>query len=128
EKAQSWFLHSTLSLLRRELVEKKFAVPYLEVLVFSSAKAQIVAADPLLCSFILPMGDDLGSTQSSSLAESVSVTKSTNEKASESSEQDASICVRQEGFANPSLISKKFPILVSSACSNSPLDKIWARP
>ncbi|GJX37002.1 dehydration-induced 19 homolog 3-like protein [Tanacetum coccineum] len=101
---------STLSLLRRELREGN-----LQSLFGGSsylAQQANVAADPLLSSFILPMGDDLGSTQSSSLAESVSVTKSTNEKASESSEQDASICVRQEGFANPSLISKKFPILV----------------
>lgn len=72
---------STLSLLRRELREgnlqslfggSSYIVP--------SANA---APDPLLSSFILPIVDDLGSTQSNSTAESVSVTKSTTEKVSE---------------------------------------------
>lgn len=72
---------STLSLLRRELREGN-----LQSLFGGSsylAQPANVAADPLLSSFILPMGDDLGSTQSNSLAESVAVTKSASEKASE---------------------------------------------
>ena len=72
---------STLSLLRRELREgnlqslfggSSYVVP--------SANA---APDPLLSSFILPISDDLGSTQSNSSVESVAVTKSTSEKVSE---------------------------------------------
>ena len=72
---------STLSLLRRELREGN-----LQSLFGGSsylAQPANVAADPLLSSFILPMGDDLGSTQSNSLAESVAVPKTTSEKASE---------------------------------------------
>ncbi|KAI3770500.1 hypothetical protein L6452_01634 [Arctium lappa] len=72
---------STLSLLRRELREgnlqslfggSSYVVP--------SANA---APDPLLSSFILPISDDLGSTQSNLSVESVAVTKNTSEKMSE---------------------------------------------
>lgn len=72
---------STLSLLRRELREGN-----LQSLFGGSSyllQPTNAAPDPLLSSFILPIGDDLGSTQSNSLAESVAVTKSTTEKASE---------------------------------------------
>ncbi|KAD5317929.1 hypothetical protein R6Q59_033231 [Mikania micrantha] len=72
---------STLSLLRRELREGN-----LQSLFGGSSylpQSANVAPDPLLSSFILPIGDDLGGTQPNSSVEAVSVTKSTNEKASE---------------------------------------------
>ncbi|KAI3675995.1 hypothetical protein L1987_85591 [Smallanthus sonchifolius] len=72
---------STLSLLRRELREGN-----LQSLFGGSSylgQSANAAPDPLLSSFISPIGDDLGSTQFNSSAESVAVTKSTSEKASE---------------------------------------------
>ncbi|KAM0040446.1 putative drought induced 19 type, zinc-binding protein [Helianthus debilis subsp. tardiflorus] len=72
---------STLSLLRRELREGN-----LQSLFGGSsylAQSANVAPDPLLSSFILPVGDDLGGTQSNSSFDAVAVTKSTSEKASE---------------------------------------------
>ncbi|MFS7946244.1 putative protein dehydration-induced 19 [Helianthus anomalus] len=72
---------STLSLLRRELREGN-----LQSLFGGSsylAQSATVAPDPLLSSFILPVGDDLGGTQSNSSFDAVAVTKSTSEKASE---------------------------------------------
>ncbi|PWA66984.1 drought-responsive family protein [Artemisia annua] len=85
---------STLSLLRRELREGN-----LQSLFGGSsylAQPANVAADPLLSSFILPMGDDLGSTQSNSLAESVAVTKSTSEKASERKPQSPPLSIEDK--------------------------------
>ncbi|KAI3752564.1 hypothetical protein L2E82_24598 [Cichorium intybus] len=72
---------STLSLLRRELREGN-----LQSLFGGSSyivPSTNAAPDPLLSSFILPIVDDLGSTQSNSSTESVAVTKSTSEKVSE---------------------------------------------
>ncbi|KAI7732818.1 hypothetical protein M8C21_014064 [Ambrosia artemisiifolia] len=72
---------STLSLLRRELREGN-----LQSLFGGSSylgQSANAAPDPLLSSFILPIGDDSGSTKSNSSAESVAVPKSTGEKASE---------------------------------------------
>ncbi|KAJ0561273.1 putative drought induced 19 type, zinc-binding protein [Helianthus annuus] len=72
---------STLSLLRRELREGN-----LQSLFGGSsylAQSANVAPDPLLSSFILPVGDDLGGTHSNSSFDAVAVTKSTSEKASE---------------------------------------------
>ncbi|KAJ0734461.1 putative drought induced 19 type, zinc-binding protein [Helianthus annuus] len=69
---------STLSLLRRELREGN-----LQSLFGGSSylgQSANAAPDPLLSSFILPIGDDSASTPS---AESVAVPKSTGEKASE---------------------------------------------
>lgn len=85
---------STLSLLRRELREgnlqslfggSSYIVP--------SANA---APDPLLSSFILPIGDDLGTTQSNSPAESVAVTKSTSEKVSERKAQSPPLSIEDK--------------------------------
>ncbi|KAK1434481.1 hypothetical protein QVD17_00224 [Tagetes erecta] len=72
---------STLSLLRRELREGNLQ----SIFGGSSYLAQStnVAPDPLLSSFILPIGDDLGGTQSNASAEAVAVTKSISEKTSE---------------------------------------------
>ncbi|KAI3786741.1 hypothetical protein L1987_40649 [Smallanthus sonchifolius] len=72
---------STLSLLRRELREGN-----LQSLFGGSsylAQSANVAPDPLLSSFILPIGGDLGGAQSNSSVEAVAVTKSTSEQASE---------------------------------------------
>ncbi|XP_076913174.1 protein DEHYDRATION-INDUCED 19 homolog 3-like [Bidens hawaiensis] len=72
---------STLSLLRRELREGN-----LQSLFGGSSylsQSTNVAPDPLLSSFILPIGDELGGAQSSSSVEAVAATKSTSEKASE---------------------------------------------
>ncbi|KAK9070693.1 hypothetical protein SSX86_011095 [Deinandra increscens subsp. villosa] len=72
---------STLSLLRRELREGN-----LQSLFGGSSylsQSANVAPDPLLSSFILPIGDDLGGTQSNTSVEVVAVTKSTSDKASE---------------------------------------------
>ncbi|XP_071697100.1 protein DEHYDRATION-INDUCED 19 homolog 3-like [Rutidosis leptorrhynchoides] len=72
---------STLSLLRRELREGNLQ----SLFGGSSYLSQPTNAtpDPLLSSFILPIGDELGTTQSISSADSVAVTKSTSEKNSE---------------------------------------------
>lgn len=72
---------STLSLLRRELREGN-----LQSLFGGSSyigQSASAAPDPLLSSFILPIGDELGSSQSNSSAESVAVTKSTSENVAE---------------------------------------------
>jgi len=72
---------STLSLLRRELREGN-----LQSLFGGSSYLGLSAnavPDPLLSSFILPIGDDSVSTQSNLSAESVAVPKSIGDKASE---------------------------------------------
>nr|GMD42257.1 protein DEHYDRATION-INDUCED 19 homolog 3 [Ipomoea batatas]GMD46925.1 protein DEHYDRATION-INDUCED 19 homolog 3 [Ipomoea batatas] len=73
--------HSTLSLLRRKLREGN-----LQSLLGGSsfiAPSSSAAPDPLLSSFILPMGDDFGSAQPRSSAEAISAMKSTPENVSE---------------------------------------------
>ncbi|KAK1440424.1 hypothetical protein QVD17_06251 [Tagetes erecta] len=85
---------STLSLLRRELREGN-----LQSLLGGSSylgQAASAAPDPLLSSFILPIGDDLGSSQSNSSAESVAVTKSTSEKASERKPQSPPMSIEDK--------------------------------
>ncbi|XP_059648452.1 protein DEHYDRATION-INDUCED 19 homolog 3-like [Cornus florida] len=80
-KSRKGGAHSTLSLLRRELREGN-----LQSLFGGSSRivsSANVAPDPLLSSFILPMGDDFGSFQPQSSAETISVKKSSSENASE---------------------------------------------
>lgn len=72
--------HSTLSLLRKELREGNFQSLFGgSSCIVSSSNA---APDPLLSSFILPMGDDFVSVQSQFPTETVSVKRSSGEKES----------------------------------------------
>lgn len=73
--------HSTLSLLRKELREGN-----LQSLLGGSScvvSSTSTAPDPLLSSFILPMGDDFKSTPTHSPAETVSAKKNSIVAASE---------------------------------------------
>ncbi|XP_031103658.1 protein DEHYDRATION-INDUCED 19 homolog 3-like isoform X1 [Ipomoea triloba] len=86
--------HSTLSLLRRKLREGN-----LQSLLGGSsfiAPSSSAAPDPLLSSFILPMGDDFGSAQPRSSAEAISAMKSTPENVSERKQPPLSIKDKEE--------------------------------
>ncbi|XP_059652348.1 protein DEHYDRATION-INDUCED 19 homolog 3 isoform X2 [Cornus florida] len=86
--------HSTLSLLRRELREGN-----LQSLFGGSScivSSTNVAPDPLLSSFILPMGDDFGSVQPQSSAETSSVKKSSNENVSERTTQSSPFSIKDQ--------------------------------
>lgn len=73
--------HSTLSLLRKELREGNFQSLFGgSSCIVSSSNA---APDPLLSSFILPMGDDFVSGQHLFSTETSSLKKSSEEKVSE---------------------------------------------
>ncbi|XP_076936771.1 protein DEHYDRATION-INDUCED 19 homolog 6-like [Bidens hawaiensis] len=71
---------SLLSLLRRELREANLQSKFGRSYVVSSANA---APDPLLSSFILPMGDDLGINISPSLTDPMVLKKSTSKNVRE---------------------------------------------
>nr|XP_043621424.1 protein DEHYDRATION-INDUCED 19 homolog 3 [Erigeron canadensis] len=85
---------STLSLLRRELREGNLQ----SLFGGSSYLSQPTNAtpDPLLSSFILPIGNDLESAQSKSSAESVAVAKSTSEQASERKPQSPPLSIEDK--------------------------------
>lgn len=75
---------SLLSLLRRELREANLQSNFGgSSYIVSSANVANVAPDPLLSSFILPMGDDLGINESQSLNEHAVVKKSTSKNFSQ---------------------------------------------
>ncbi|XP_041016613.1 protein DEHYDRATION-INDUCED 19 homolog 3-like isoform X2 [Juglans microcarpa x Juglans regia] len=74
-------IHSTLSLLRKELREGNFQSLFGgSSCIVSSSNA---APDPLLSSFILPLGDDFLSVQPQLSTEGASVKKSSEDKVSE---------------------------------------------
>ncbi|XP_057502517.1 protein DEHYDRATION-INDUCED 19 homolog 3-like [Actinidia eriantha] len=84
--------HSTLSLLRRELREGNLQSLFGgSSCIVSTTNA---APDPLLSSFILPMAEDFGSTQTHSSAETVPVKKRTNEHVSIRSVQSSPLSIK----------------------------------
>uniref|UniRef100_A0A5B7B1M4 Protein DEHYDRATION-INDUCED 19 homolog 3-like n=1 Tax=Davidia involucrata TaxID=16924 RepID=A0A5B7B1M4_DAVIN len=86
--------HSTLSLLRRELREGN-----LQSLFGGSScivSSTNVAPDPLLSSFILPMGDDFGCIQPHSSAETTSIKKISNENVSERNVQSPPLSIKDK--------------------------------
>ncbi|KAK2975130.1 hypothetical protein RJ640_013721 [Escallonia rubra] len=86
--------HSTLSLLRRELREGNLQSLFGgSSYIISSANA---APDPLLSSFILPMADDFGSSQSHSPVESVAVKKSSAESVLERIVQSPALSMKDK--------------------------------
>ncbi|KAI3695070.1 hypothetical protein L1987_78058 [Smallanthus sonchifolius] len=85
---------STLSLLRRELREGN-----LQSLFGGSsylAQSANVAPDPLLSSFILPIGGDLGGAQFNSSVEAVAVTKNTSEQASQRKPESPPLLIEEK--------------------------------
>lgn len=86
--------HSTLSLLRRELREGNLQSLFGgSSCVVSSSNS---APDPLLSSFILPMPDDFGSSQSNSRTETVSAKKGTSESTSQRAVQSAPLSIKDQ--------------------------------
>ncbi|KAA8545224.1 hypothetical protein F0562_020008 [Nyssa sinensis] len=86
--------HSTLSLLRRELREGNLQSLFGgSSCIVSSTNA---APDPLLSSFILPMGDDFGCIQSHSSAETTSIKKSSNENVSKRNVQSPPLSIKEK--------------------------------
>lgn len=80
-KSRKSGMHSTLSLLRKELREGNFQSLFGgSSCIVSSSNA---APDPLLSSFILPMGDDFLSVQPQFSSEAGAVKKSSEDKVSE---------------------------------------------
>ncbi|XP_004230276.1 protein DEHYDRATION-INDUCED 19 homolog 3 [Solanum lycopersicum] len=86
--------HSTLSLLRKELREGNLQS------LFGGSSCVVpstsTAPDPLLSSFILPMGDDFKSAQTCSPAETISAKKSSVVTASERKVQEAPLSIKDQ--------------------------------
>lgn len=86
--------HSTLSLLRKELREGNFQSLFGgSSCIVSSSNA---APDPLLSSFILPMGDDFVSVQSQFPTETASVKRSSGEKESKRNVQSSPLSIKDQ--------------------------------
>jgi hypothetical protein len=86
--------HSTLSLLRKELREGNFQSLFGgSSCIVSSSNA---APDPLLSSFILPMGDDFVSAQPQFSPETSSVKKSSEKKVSERHVQSSPFSIKDQ--------------------------------
>jgi hypothetical protein len=86
--------HSTLSLLRKELREGNFQSLFGgSSCIVSSSNA---APDPLLSSFILPMGDDFVSGQHLFSTETSSLKKSSEEKVSERNVQSSPLSIKDK--------------------------------
>lgn len=85
--------HSTLSLLRRELRDGNLQSLFggSSCIVSSSS-----APDPLLSSFILPVAEDYGSSQSHSSAATVAVKKSNNETVAERKVQPPPLSIKDQ--------------------------------
>ncbi|CAN4108863.1 unnamed protein product [Withania somnifera] len=86
--------HSTLSLLRKELREGNLQS------LFGGSSCVVpstnTAPDPLLSSFILPMGDDFNSAQTPSPAETISTKKSSIVIASERKVEQPPMSVKDQ--------------------------------
>ncbi|KAJ8529577.1 hypothetical protein K7X08_036412 [Anisodus acutangulus] len=86
--------HSTLSLLRKELREGNLQS------LFGGSSCVVpstsTAPDPLLSSFILPMGDDFRSAQTHSPAETISAKKSSMVTASERKVQQTPLSIKDQ--------------------------------
>ncbi|CAI9103480.1 OLC1v1001973C2 [Oldenlandia corymbosa var. corymbosa] len=86
--------HSTLSLLRRELRDGNLQSLFGgSSCIVSSSSA---APDPLLSSFILPMAEDYGTSQSHSSAATAAVKKSTSEIAAERKAQTPPLSIKDQ--------------------------------
>ncbi|XP_041016612.1 protein DEHYDRATION-INDUCED 19 homolog 3-like isoform X1 [Juglans microcarpa x Juglans regia] len=87
-------IHSTLSLLRKELREGNFQSLFGgSSCIVSSSNA---APDPLLSSFILPLGDDFLSVQPQLSTEGASVKKSSEDKVSERNVQSSPLSIKDQ--------------------------------
>ncbi|KZV52872.1 protein DEHYDRATION-INDUCED 193 [Dorcoceras hygrometricum] len=86
--------YSTLSFLRRELKEGNLQSLFGGSA--SSVSAANAAPDPLLSSFILPMGQDIDSVPSNTSTESVSVDKSTTDSISERKVQEPPLSIEDK--------------------------------
>ncbi|XP_076950169.1 protein DEHYDRATION-INDUCED 19 homolog 6-like [Bidens hawaiensis] len=84
---------SLLSLLRTELREANLQSKFGRSYVVSSANA---APDPLLSSFILPMGDDLGINISQSLTDPTVLRKSTSKNVRERERESTPLSIKDK--------------------------------
>ncbi|KAG6702300.1 hypothetical protein I3843_07G026000 [Carya illinoinensis] len=93
-KSRKSGMHSTLSLLRKELREGNFQSLFGgSSCIISSSNA---APDPLLSSFILPMGDDFQSVQPQLSTEAGSVKKNSEDKVSERNIQSSPLSIKDQ--------------------------------